>query len=94
MLSLTVIFINVLVAANGIPDTYEDPVSIVLIILNVLVLMIISGKIPAGKVGLQPCEPQTKNSKVFFFNTILLLDLTMELINSIIQFALECTILN
>ncbi|XP_071825037.1 uncharacterized protein [Apostichopus japonicus] len=45
MLSLTVIFINVLVAANGIPDTYEDPVSIVLIILNVLVLMIISGEV-------------------------------------------------
>ncbi|XP_071825042.1 uncharacterized protein [Apostichopus japonicus] len=45
MLSLAVIFINVLVAANKIPDTYEDPVSIVLILLNVLVLVIITGEV-------------------------------------------------
>lgn len=44
MLSLAVIFINVLVAANEIPENYEGPVSTILIFLNILVIVIITGE--------------------------------------------------
>ncbi|XP_071825061.1 uncharacterized protein [Apostichopus japonicus] len=45
MLSLAVIFINVLVAANEIPENYEGPVSTILIFLNILVIVIITGEV-------------------------------------------------
>lgn len=44
MFSLTVIFINVIVAANEVPDEHEDSVAVILVILNVIVLLIIVGK--------------------------------------------------
>ncbi|KAJ8035733.1 Leucine-rich repeat-containing protein 15 [Holothuria leucospilota] len=43
MLSLTVIFINVVIASNEVPSTYDDAVTIILILLNILMLLIIAG---------------------------------------------------
>ncbi|KAJ8036443.1 hypothetical protein HOLleu_20417 [Holothuria leucospilota] len=46
MFSLTVIFINVLVAANDVQeDDYEESISVILILLNILVLVIIVGEV-------------------------------------------------
>ncbi|PIK44904.1 hypothetical protein BSL78_18242 [Apostichopus japonicus] len=44
MFSLTVIFINVIVAANDFPDEHENSIITVLVVLNVIVLVIIAGK--------------------------------------------------
>lgn len=44
MFSLTVIFINVIVAANDFPDEHEGTISVILVLLNIIVLVIISGK--------------------------------------------------
>ncbi|XP_071848106.1 uncharacterized protein [Apostichopus japonicus] len=41
MFSLTVIFINVIVAANEVPDEHEDSIEVILVVLNVIVLLII-----------------------------------------------------
>lgn len=45
MFSLTVIFINVIVAANEFPNEEEVPLSVLLVLLNIIVLVIIGGKI-------------------------------------------------
>lgn len=45
MFSLTVIFINVVVAANDFPEEQEDSISTILVMLNIIVLVIITGKI-------------------------------------------------
>ncbi|XP_071847227.1 uncharacterized protein [Apostichopus japonicus] len=44
MFSLTVIFINVIVAANDFPDEHENSILTVLVVLNVIVLVIIAGE--------------------------------------------------
>ncbi|XP_071846885.1 uncharacterized protein [Apostichopus japonicus] len=45
MFSLTVIFINVIVAANDFPDEHEGTISVILVLLNIIVLVIISGEL-------------------------------------------------
>ncbi|XP_071847223.1 uncharacterized protein [Apostichopus japonicus] len=45
MFSLTVIFINVIVAPNGFPEEHDDSISVILVILNVIVLVIIAGEL-------------------------------------------------
>ncbi|XP_071847220.1 uncharacterized protein [Apostichopus japonicus] len=45
MFSLTVIFINVIVAANEFPEEHDDSISVILVILNVIVLVIIAGEL-------------------------------------------------
>lgn len=45
MFSLTVIFINVVVAANDFPDQQEETISVVLVILNVIVFVIIAAEL-------------------------------------------------
>ncbi|XP_071822273.1 uncharacterized protein [Apostichopus japonicus] len=44
MFSLTVIFINVIVAANEFPNEEEVPLSVLLVLLNIIVLVIIGGE--------------------------------------------------
>lgn len=43
MFSLTVIFINVVVAANDFPEEQENSISTILVMLNIIVLVIITG---------------------------------------------------
>ncbi|XP_071842514.1 uncharacterized protein [Apostichopus japonicus] len=45
MFSLTVIFINVIVAANHSSDDDETTISVILVVLNIFVLMIIAGEL-------------------------------------------------
>ena len=50
MFSLTAIFINVLVAAMEVPDSYDETINTILVVLNVFVILIIAGR------GLLPCS--------------------------------------
>ena len=43
MFSLTVIFLNVIVAANDIPDDHEGSIGTILVLLNIIMLVIIAG---------------------------------------------------
>ncbi|PIK55034.1 hypothetical protein BSL78_08082 [Apostichopus japonicus] len=45
MFSLTVIFINVVVAANDFPEEQEDSISTIFVMLNIIVLVIIIGEL-------------------------------------------------
>ncbi|KAJ8048350.1 Leucine-rich repeat-containing protein 15 [Holothuria leucospilota] len=55
MFSLTAIFINVLVAAMQVPESYEGTISIILVLLNIVVILIIAAPEACGKHGVCNC---------------------------------------
>lgn len=67
MLSLIVIFINVVVGSNDIPSDYEHSITVVLIFLNVIVVMIVVGELMfAIALHIKPVEKLKVLYRIFF----------------------------